>query len=103
MNLRVKGGAYGAMMRFDPDGRMVFCSYRDPHLRESLDVYKGIPDYLRNFEVSERDLRKYIIGTFGAADAPMLPAQIKFSDTNMHFLKKIFHFSYYRISRTCFE
>ena len=75
MNLRVKGGAYGSMMRFDPDGRMVFCSYRDPHLRESLDVYKGIPDYLRNFEVSERDLRKYIIGTFGAADAPMLPAQ----------------------------
>ena len=74
MNLRVKGGAYGSMMRFDSDGRMVFCSYRDPHLQESLDIYKGIPEYLRSFEVSERDLRKYIIGTFGSADAPMLPA-----------------------------
>ncbi len=72
-NLRVKGGAYGSMMRFDSDGRLVFCSYRDPHLRESLDIYRGIPAWLQNLELSERDLRKFILGTFGAADTPLLP------------------------------
>ena len=72
-NLRVKGGAYGCMMRYDPDGRLVFCSYRDPHLEETLNVYRGIPAYLESLELSERDLRKYIIGTFGSVDMPMLP------------------------------
>ena len=72
-NLRVKGGAYGCMMRFDADGRLVFCSYRDPHLKESLDIYRGVPEWLRSLELSERDLRKFILGTFGSADAPLLP------------------------------
>ncbi|MBQ6541409.1 MAG: insulinase family protein [Lachnospiraceae bacterium] len=75
INLRVKGGAYGCMVRFDTDGRLVFCSFRDPHLKESLDIYKGVPEYLKTLEISDRDLRKYIIGTFGMVDSPLLPAR----------------------------
>ena len=75
IHLRVKGGAYGCMFRFDSDGRLVFCSYRDPHLKESFDIYRGVPAYLDSLEISERDLRKYIIGTFGAVDTPILPSR----------------------------
>ena len=80
INLRVKGGAYGCMVRFDPDGRLVFCSFRDPHLKESLDIYRGVPEYLRTLEISDRDLRKYIIGTFGMVDSPLLPARLGRAD-----------------------
>ena len=49
-------------------------SYRDPNLKKTLEVYAGVPEYLRNFTVSERDMTKYIIGTISNIDQPMTPA-----------------------------
>jgi hypothetical protein len=73
INLRVKGGAYGCMSSFMRTGESYFVSYRDPNLEKTNEVYEHIPDYLRSFEVDERDMTKYIIGTFGAMDTPMNP------------------------------
>ncbi len=73
MNLRVKGGAYGCMSGFKRNGESYFVSYRDPHLEETLQVYQGIPDYLRNFEADEREMTKYIIGTISNLDVPRTP------------------------------
>lgn len=56
MNLRVKGGAYGCMSGFKRNGESYLVSYRDPHLKRTLDVYKGIPDYIRNFQADEREM-----------------------------------------------
>ena len=50
------------------------CSYRDPKLKETLEVYKGVADYLRNIDLDERALTKFIIGTFSAVDRPLTPA-----------------------------
>ena len=74
MNLRVKGGAYGCMNGFNRLGDAYFVSYRDPHLKKTLETYDGIPEYVRNFSVSERDMTKYIIGTISNIDQPMSPA-----------------------------
>lgn len=74
--IRVQGGAYGAFTQFRRNGNMVFGSYRDPNLVETIDVYNKTADYLRNFEVSEREMTKYIIGTMSNVDAP-LTAQMK--------------------------
>lgn len=74
MNIRVKGGAYGCMSSFDRLGDGYFVSYRDPNLSKTLDIYDGIPEYIRNFTVSERDMTKYIIGTISNIDLPMTPA-----------------------------
>lgn len=72
-NLRVKGGAYGCMSGFNRGGGGYFASYRDPHLKGTLDVYKGISEYIKDFEATEEELTKYIIGTMSNLDHPMNP------------------------------
>lgn len=73
INLRVKGGAYGCMSGFKRSGESYFVSYRDPHLRRTLEVYEGVPEYVRTFAADEREMTKYIIGTISGKDVPRTP------------------------------
>jgi Zn-dependent M16 (insulinase) family peptidase len=73
MNLRVKGGAYGCMSGFRRNGESFFVSYRDPHLTRTLEVYAGVPEYIRTFRADEREMTKYIIGTISSKDVPKTP------------------------------
>lgn len=73
-NLRVKGGAYGCMSLFTREGEMAFVTYRDPKLKETLEVYRGIPDYIRSITLDERNRTKYIIGTISGIDTPLTPS-----------------------------
>ena len=73
INVRVKGGAYGCMNTFLRSGESYFVSYRDPNLSDTIDVYDRIPEYIKSFSPDERDMTKYIIGTFSALDTPMNP------------------------------
>lgn len=72
-NIRVVGGAYGCGSNFLRTGESYFASYRDPNLARTNEVYNGLPEYIRAFEADERDMAKYIIGTFGALDTPLTP------------------------------
>ena len=72
-NVRVKGGAYGCMTAFLRSGESYFVSYRDPNLRKTNEVYEGVTDYIRNFTADEKEMTKYIIGTFSNLDAPLNP------------------------------
>ena len=56
-------------------GNMFLGSYRDPHLRETNEIFEKITDYLENFEADDREMSKAIIGTFGRIDAPLTPRQ----------------------------
>ena len=71
--IRVQGGAYGAAARFERSGNAIFNSYRDPNLKETLEVYQGLGEYLRNFNPGEREMTKYIIGTMSGLDTPLTP------------------------------
>lgn len=71
--VRVKGGAYGAMCAFPENGNGYMVSYRDPNLAETNGVYEGVPAYLREFDVDEREMMKYIIGTISEMDTPLTP------------------------------
>ena len=73
MNLRVKGGAYGCMSGFKRSGESFFVSYRDPHLRRTLEIFAGVPEYIRTFQADEREMTKYIIGTISGRDVPKTP------------------------------
>lgn len=73
INVRVKGGAYGCMSGFFRSGETYFVSYRDPNLLKTLEIYDDIPEYLRKFQADERDMTKYIIGTFSSMDTPLYP------------------------------
>ena len=71
-NIRVKGGAYGCGCGFASDtGNVQFHSYRDPKLAETEKVYEGTGDYVRNLNPDEKELTKYIIGTFSGYERPI--------------------------------
>lgn len=73
IQIRVKGGAYGAMCNFAMSGVGYFTSYRDPELVKTYEIYEKAEEYVRQFDVSKRDMTKYIIGTIGNIDVPLTP------------------------------
>lgn len=74
LNIRVKGGAYGCMSGFGRSGEGYLVSYRDPKLKETNQVYEGIPAYLEQFDPDERDMTKYVIGAISNLDTPLTPS-----------------------------
>jgi len=72
--LRVQGGAYGSFASFSRNGNTFFCSYRDPNLSETLDVYNDVQNYLRTFNPDKREMTKYILGTISRLDSPLTPS-----------------------------
>ncbi len=74
INIRVKGGAYGAMSGFGITGDAYLMSYRDPNLTETDEIFKNTVEYVKNFNCSDRDMTKYVIGAFGELDVPPTPA-----------------------------
>ena len=74
LNIRVQGGAYGCMSGFGRNGDSYLSSYRDPNLRKTNEIFEGIPAYLHEFDVDERDMTKFIIGTMSMLDTPLPPA-----------------------------
>ena len=72
--IRVQGGAYGAFAQFERNGNMVYGSYRDPNLAETLTVYDEAAQYIVGFHVSEREMPKYVIGTISGIDSPLTPS-----------------------------
>jgi Zn-dependent M16 (insulinase) family peptidase len=73
-NVRVKGGAYGCMSGFNKLGDSYFVSYRDPNLEKTNEVFDKTAEYVKNFEVDDRDMTKYIIGTISDMDVPLNPS-----------------------------
>jgi Zn-dependent M16 (insulinase) family peptidase len=72
--VRVLGGAYGVMSGFGRDGNTYIVSYRDPNVKETLQVYDEMEAYLRNFQGDEAEITKYIIGTISNYDFPLTPS-----------------------------
>ena len=73
-NIRVLGGAYGCNCSVTRSGDVMFSSYRAPNLKRTSDVYLNAPDFIAQFEASDREMRKYIIGTISNMDTPLSAA-----------------------------
>lgn len=73
-NIRVLGGAYGCMSSFAKNGDAAFVTYRDPHLKNSIDVFEKAADYLENFDDDDRAILQYIIGAISDLDTPKTPS-----------------------------
>lgn len=86
--IRIQGGAYGATAKFERNGLAVFASYRDPKLKESLEAYRGLADWLKNVDFSERELNKYVIGTISGMDTP-LTNSMRLDQATVAYLKDI--------------
>lgn len=73
-NIRVKGGAYGCMVSFKRNGSLYFVSYRDPNIKETIDVYDNVYSYISTYNDDGREMRKYIVGTISKLDQPLTPS-----------------------------
>lgn len=73
-NIRVIGGAYGCMSSYAKNGDSAFVTYRDPNLKNSIDVFEKAADYLRNFDDDDRTILQYIIGAISDLDTPKTPS-----------------------------
>ncbi len=69
--VRVKGGAYGVYVSLSYEGLIGFCSYRDPHLQETLDRYKNIVNFIANLNLTNAELLDFKIGVFSNLDLPL--------------------------------
>lgn len=71
--VRVQGGAYGTGFNINQNGILQCYSYRDPNAKGSIEAYKNISDFLKNFCDNTKDIDGYIIGTVAAANPLMMP------------------------------
>jgi len=72
--VRVQGGAYGGFANLVRSGNLAFVSYRDPNLKETLNAYDKVVDYIKDFNTTDREMTKYIIGTVSELDSPLTPS-----------------------------
>ena len=85
-NIRVRGGAYGAGSGFAfLNGTYTISTYRDPNLGRSFEVFRGIPDFVRNLSLTDDEMEKYIIGTVGGTDRPKAPKDEAELAVNMYY------------------
>ncbi|MGK0468792.1 insulinase family protein [Clostridium sp.] len=82
--LRIKGGAYGGAMSFTNE-EVLFYSYRDPNLKETLNTFDETVNFLENFEADEKEMANYIIGTIGNMDSLTSPQLKGVIGDNMYF------------------
>lgn len=86
--LRVTGGAYGGFASVSVLGNIIFSSYRDPNLTETLNVYDESSEFFKNLKLNERELKRYIIGTMGDFDAPVSVSN-KGKLSNLYYFQEI--------------
>ncbi len=75
--IRIKGGAYGANASFSGiPGLFSLSSYRDPHIRRTLDIFRKLRDYLeRDLNLSAEGVEQAIISAIKTIDRPIRPSQ----------------------------
>lgn len=71
--IRARGGAYGAGISFDSAGHVITYSYRDPNLKETIEAYDNMADYIKNLSLDDSDLTTFIIGTISRLDPALTP------------------------------
>ena len=72
--IREKGGAYGGFAIYNiEEGIFSFGSYRDPHIKRTLDVYKKACDYIVNGDYSQTDVKEAVLQVCSEIDKPETP------------------------------
>ncbi|MGN6715727.1 insulinase family protein [Anaerocolumna jejuensis] len=67
--LRFGYGAYVSIVSFNSNG-ILAASYRDPNIKETFEVYKGLPAYIKNMDLTQETLDRFILNAFSDYSAP---------------------------------
>ncbi|TGZ59469.1 hypothetical protein CRM22_009042 [Opisthorchis felineus] len=68
--IREKGGAYGGRATAKPEA-LLFFSYRDPHARRTLDIFRSALDWARSTEFNTQDVDEAKLAVFQELDQPV--------------------------------
>jgi len=68
--VRVLGGAYGSFSSLKLDSTITFTSYRDPNLKETLEVYDNFSTNILKENFDKKEIQKLIIATISSEDIP---------------------------------
>ncbi len=71
--IRAKGGAYGTGFTVNMSGDVGMYSYRDPNLKNTVAAFDEAYKYIAEFEATEREMTKYIVGSVASSDRPTSP------------------------------
>ena len=73
--LRFKGNAYGAGLAYASGGsRLYFSSYRDPHIAETIAVYRHALDYVKGIRWTQEEIDNTVITIAKSEEIPFRPA-----------------------------
>jgi hypothetical protein len=73
--IREKGGAYGGFALYNmEEGIFSFGSYRDPHIKRTLDVYAEACDFITQGQFTGTDVKEAILQVCSDIDKPETPA-----------------------------
>ncbi|HEX2927610.1 MAG TPA: insulinase family protein [Ruminiclostridium sp.] len=61
--LRFGNGAYDSFVNFNNKGLML-ASYRDPNIKETFEIYRGLPDFVKNINITQEQLDSYILKAY---------------------------------------
>lgn len=82
--VRVVGGAYGVSFGASRTGVSSFSSYRDPHVAETLDRFRGASEWLSGFDPAEDEFEGYVVSTAASFDKPLKPRDLVRRQCGMH-------------------
>lgn len=68
--VRLQGGAYGCSLISREDGALGAASYRDPNLKETIEVFNNCYKFLEDINYTKEELDVFKIGALGALDFP---------------------------------
>jgi len=72
--VRVMGGAYGGGCSVSHlSGTFMCYSYRDPNLKNTLDIFDAVASYLEKLKLSDAEIEQLVIGAVGKLDGPISP------------------------------
>lgn len=73
--IRAQGGAYGCGMSISEYGNIFMYSFRDPNVKNTVNVYNSVADYLNNLKLSKDELDSFIIGSLNKFNPPLTNSQ----------------------------
>lgn len=60
--LREQGGAYSGGNGFSRNGLWILASFKDPHLKESFNVFSQAVDFMKKEDITQKKLKRAIMG-----------------------------------------
>ncbi len=66
--LRYGNGVYTVLAEFNSNSFLVL-TYRDPNIKETFDIFNGLPEFIKNAAITQEELDRYILNAYSSYTA----------------------------------